>query len=239
MSEKDNYILAVIKAGESHETLAGSLSDLITEMQDLKDISLDNEQFYFEFFLGGDWKFLACMCGIGAANADHACIWCRCARLDRCDTKKHWSILDPDNGAHTLDKITKYARSRKFNCKSKPLFMFIPLSHIVIDTLHLFLRVSDNLIALLIRELKYNDAIQKKNKFSDGFNRSKYRNMARYETYLQDLGIPFHWYVGKESKQLEYRNLTGPEKVKLFQNIQIFFIVTKFRKPRQNPENLG
>ena len=108
-----------------------------------------------------------------------------------------------------MDEIMKYDRSSKFNC------------HAVIDTLQLFLRVSDNLIALLIRELKYNDAIEKKNKFSDGFNRSKYRNMNCYETYLQDPGIPFHWYVGKESKQLEYRDLTGPEKVKLFQNIQI------------------
>lgn len=45
--------------------------------------------------------------------------------------------------------------------------------------------------------------------------------MAQYETYLQELGIPFHWYVGKESKQLEFRDLTGPEKVKLFQHINI------------------
>ena len=45
--------------------------------------------------------------------------------------------------------------------------------------------------------------------------------MAQYKTYFQDLGIPFHWYVGKESKQLEFSDLTGPEKVKLFQHINI------------------
>ena len=88
-----------------------------------------------------------------------------CLPRQICDTKKRCSILDPDNGTRTLDEIMKYARSRKFSCNSKPLFMFIPLSHVVIDILHLFLRVSDNLIALLTRELKYNDAIEKKNKF--------------------------------------------------------------------------
>ena len=45
--------------------------------------------------------------------------------------------------------------------------------------------------------------------------------MAGYERYLQSLGIRFHWYVRKETKQLEYRDLTGPEKVKLFNHIKI------------------
>ena len=82
--------------------------------------------------------------------------------------------------------------------------MFIPITHVVIDTLHLFLQISDNLTDLLIREFKLHDAIDKKNKFSDGFNHNKYTSMARYETFLQSLGIPFNWYVGKETKHLEY-----------------------------------
>ena len=45
--------------------------------------------------------------------------------------------------------------------------------------------------------------------------------MAEYERYLQSLGIPFHIYVSKESKQLDYKDLTGPEKVKHFENIKI------------------
>ena len=221
MSEKGNYILAIIKEAESYDTLSTSISDLVAEMQPLKEISVDDVKYNLEYFLGGDWKFLACVCGIGAANADYACIWCKCAHLDRCDTTKQWSILDAEKGARKLDEIEKNARSRKENCKSKPLFEFIPLSHVVIDTLHLFLRVSDNLIALLVRELKFSDAIAKKNKFPNGFNREKFTHMARYEAFLQDLGIPFRWYVGKETKQLEYRDLTGPEKVKVFQNIKI------------------
>lgn len=45
---------------------------------------------------------------------------------------------------------------------------FIPLDHVIIDTLHLFLRISDNLIELLIRELKRQDAIEKKVTYNDG-----------------------------------------------------------------------
>ena len=101
------------------------------------------------------------------------------------------------------------------------MFPFIPLSHVIIDTLHLYLRICDNLIQLFIRELKIGDSIHQKKTYSDNFSRDKYKHMAGYERYLQSLGIRFHWYVRKETKQLEYRDLTGPEKVKLFNHIKI------------------
>lgn len=43
---------------------------------------------------------------------------------------------------------------------NKPLFPTIPLMHVVIDNLHLFLRTSDVLIDLLIVELRRQDAIE-------------------------------------------------------------------------------
>ena len=58
--------------------------------------------------------------------------------------------------------------------KTNPLFDFIPIDHVIIDTLHLFLRISDNLIELLIRELRRKDAIDKVSTFSNGFCRNKY-----------------------------------------------------------------
>lgn len=221
MSEKGNYLLAVIKAKESYETLSQSLSDIIKEMEKMGEINVDGNIYHLEYFLGGDWKFLACVCGIGGANADYACIWCTCPKLKRHDIKKIWSILDPDLGARNLEQIKKFARSNKFNCNHAPLFSFIPLSHVVIDTLHLYLRISDNLIELLIRELKVCDAIEKKKTFSDNFPRDKYKHIAEYERFVQSLGIPFQFYVGKESKNLEYRDLTGPDKLNLFKNINI------------------
>ena len=36
---------------------------------------------------------------------------------------------------------------------------------------------------------------------------------------LNNLGVSFQWHNGKESKKLEYRDPTGPEKLKLFQYI--------------------
>ena len=93
------------------------------------------------------------------------------------------------------------------------------MDHVVIDSLNLFLRISDNLTNLLILEFRRQDSIDKKKTFNDGFERSKYQHMASLESYLNNiLKIPFHWFVCKDSKKLKWRDLTGPEKLKLFRN---------------------
>ena len=63
----------------------------------------------------------------------------------------------------------------------------------MIDKLHLFLRISDNLIELLIQQLCRGDAIDEVKTFPSGFTREKYKHMARYEKFLKDIGISFDW----------------------------------------------
>ena len=59
------------------------------------------------------------------------------------------------------------------------------------------------------------------NTFSDGFPRDKYKHMAGYEEFIKSIGISFNFRINKESKKLQYRDLTGPEKLRLFPRINI------------------
>ena len=154
MSEKGNYVLAILKTSENYDNLKESLSDLTQEMSKLNKVTVEGKTYNIEYFLGGDWKFLACVCGLGAANQDYACIWCKCPRSQRYDIQRVWSLSNSAQGARSLEEISSFAKSKKFNCKGTPLFNFIPIDHVIIDTLHLFLRISDNLTELLIRELR-------------------------------------------------------------------------------------
>ena len=94
MSEKGNYVLVIIKTTETYDNLKESLADIKTEMSQLKEIEVDNVKYQIEFFLGDYWKFLACICGLGAANQDYGCIWCKCPRDKRYDTPRTWSLID-------------------------------------------------------------------------------------------------------------------------------------------------
>jgi len=97
------------------------------------------------------------VCGIDAANSNHSCIWCKCPISERWNMDLEWSITDTTKGARTVEEIAMLAKKPKsterFNCSHAPLFSFIPMHNVVIDSLHLFLRVCDLLINLLIQEL--------------------------------------------------------------------------------------
>ena len=91
----------------------------------------------------------------------------------------------------------------------------------MIDNLHLFLRVSDVLIDLLINQLHFQDSIDKVKKFTI-FNPIKYKHVYAFEKIVSGLGISdFGIYIGQPSKELKCRSLTGLEKLKVFQNINI------------------
>ena len=120
MSEKDNYVLAILKTTESYDNLKESLSDLTAEMTKLSKVKVGGKHYNIENFLGGNWKFLACVCGLGATNQDHACIWCKCPRNQRHDIQRVWSLSNSAQGARSLEKIANFAKSKKLNCKATP-----------------------------------------------------------------------------------------------------------------------
>lgn len=103
--------------------------------------------------------------------------------------------MDTAKGERTVAEVQEMAKKKSIgishNVKHAPLFPF-HLDNVIIDFLHLFLRISDNLINLLILRLRSADAIEKKRAFNEGFERSKYRHMATWENYLNEtLKIPF------------------------------------------------
>ena len=65
----------------------------------------------------------------------------------------------------------------------------------------------------------------KRKTFSDGFPIDKQKHIRSYEGFIESIRISFNFRINKESKKPEYRDLTGPEKLKLFQNVNIPFFL--------------
>ena len=136
-------------------------------------------------------------------------------------------------GARTVKEIAEQSQRKQFNCKFPPLFDFIPMDHVVIDTLHLFLRVSDVLISLFILDLRTQDCIGQKQTFPKGFPRKKFKHMTSYESFIRSLGIRFEWPVNKDTKQVTYLELTGPEKLLVFNKIDMVQLLPNFEKSEE------
>ena len=96
---------------------------------------------------------------------------------------KSWSFTDTSQGARTINEIenlSKKPANKCLGCINIPIFKAISVDHVIIDTLHLFLRITDMLINLLIMELRLQDGIDKATEVK--LDRSKLTHLAKYES---------------------------------------------------------
>ena len=232
-----NYTVAILRTSEEYDKLVLGLEDICNEAKDIEMLTIEGTVYRILFFLGGDMKFLATVCGIEQANAKYSCIWCKCPTEKRSDMSLEWSITDPEKGARTIEEIqtkSKLGKRNKdrFSCCQSPIFPFIPIERVVIDSLHLFLRIGDVLINLLIRDLNIRDGITKA---TIEIPINSYTKL--YEKFLNDkCNIRFRWNIDRESKQIKYRDLTGPEKVRLFTNMNIAEVFPTLKKAKETGE---
>ena len=218
-SPSDHYTIALVNSTENYESLSESVEDIVSEMKNLDSLKVGDYTYAIDFFLGADMKFLALAIGIEAANSTYSCVWCKCPSMERYDLRKNWSLTDEVNGgARSIDEIQKCAKlkknkkNEKYGCINQPLFPCIPIKRVVPDILHLFLRISDVLTNLFIVELRR----------LDGFDKMNAHHLTTYETFLnEECKVSFHFYTDKESKNVKWRDLVGPEKIKVFTKLVI------------------
>ena len=155
-------------------------------------------------------KFLAMALGIEAANSTYSCVWCKCPARDCHNITKEWSVTDGTNGgARTIAEIQECARITKRKdtedlkcaCINQPIFPCIPITRIIPDILHLFLRISDVLTNLLLLELRRMDGIDKVNSKANNTT-----HISQYEKFLnEECKISFHFYTDKSSRLYSFQ----------------------------------
>ena len=155
-----NHSVCLLKQPEDYHNLALGLEDIRDEINQISSngISVSGKKFDVHFYLGGDWKFIAAVCGLDAANSTFSCIWCKCAKNQRHSLENQWSIVDEEHGARTTRSIIDASKlpkksTNRYNVSHEPLFTSIPMHRVIPDNLHMFLRIGDVLINLLILEL--------------------------------------------------------------------------------------
>eukprot|EP00112_Aurelia_sp_Birch-Aquarium-sp1_P016188 Seg365.3 transcript_id=Seg365.3/GoldUCD/mRNA.D3Y31 product="hypothetical protein" protein_id=Seg365.3/GoldUCD/D3Y31 len=162
--------------------------------------------------------------GIDSCSSKFSCLWCKCPSEEPYNTALKWSMIDTMQGARTVQEITSMAaiksKANKFNCSNPPLFNFIPITRVVPDSLHLFLRISDQLIHQLIRDIKQLDNITNSTKL-DKITDDRMARICSFQNFIKDLGLhDFKFYVDKDTRCLKYRDFTGPEKQQILANIK-------------------
>ena len=118
-----NHCVAIFKATENYDDMKLCLQDIVKDVETIETITVREQEFAIDYFIGGDWKFLAMITGIDSASSTYACIWCKCPSLERHDSSQTWSISDTEHGARTIEENIKIARSKRkqFNISHEPI----------------------------------------------------------------------------------------------------------------------
>ena len=219
---KGNFSLGVYEIiKEDYNELKSCFAELIPILRNIKTFEIDDKIFKIEFYLAGDLKFLANVLGINSANSDFGCVWCT---AHKSNFNMDWSISDSKFGARSHeDSLLKRQNKNHLNrlgYLEAPIFDFILFKNVIIDLLHLFLRISDKLTAYILDDLFILDGYQST---YENTNDPKIQNSKNIYAYIQFLTHECHirncFYL--KEKKIVFRQLRGNEKLVLLDKINL------------------
>ena len=108
-------------------------------------------------------------------------------------------------------------RTKNYACIHVPMFP-VEYDNVIMHILHLFLRISDQLVRKFIQELRTKYNITKNQVYVD---KSKCKNIIQIETFIQGLAIDWHFVTNKGNGMMEYRDLSGPEHKQIQTNMKL------------------
>ncbi|KXJ10506.1 hypothetical protein AC249_AIPGENE18777 [Exaiptasia diaphana] len=223
MSSKGHHTVAVIKGEECYKTLAESCSKIFKEVNDIvKDcfLKIDEVNITIEMYLGGDYKFLLLIMGMKGATSDFACIWCKILKSLRYDMSKPIDFYTTGEIVRTIQDIKEYALKKEYSCEHL-LLLNISIENIVIDELHLMLRVTDKLTKNLVEEALSRDA---KDNLDKPPSKHTMKHLDDIQKAICSCGVSFSIWEkknadGKPSGLYDFTSLMGSEKKVLLEKL--------------------
>ncbi|KAL5488880.1 hypothetical protein EMCRGX_G017893 [Ephydatia muelleri] len=198
-----NHTIAVVKGAEDYDTISTAFAATFQEidgLQQLGFVAVNGVSYNIELFFSSDMKFMLTMLGLNAANSIYACPKCTVHRDCR------WDVSKPESYYSTTMARTLVTLRRAFashgrtaavhqGSVNRPLTA-IPVDHMMIDELHLFLRIFDVMLRNLI-------------KMSEP-------HTQQLVAYIRSCGVSFNiWESESSDGKVEWTSLTGEAKKKV------------------------
>eukprot|EP00731_Ephydatia_muelleri_P017394 Em0010g492a len=198
-----NHTIAVVKGAEDYDTISTAFAATFQEidgLQQLGFVAVNGVSYNIELFFSSDMKFMLTMLGLNAANSIYACPKCTVHRDCR------WDVSKPESYYSTTMARTLVTLRRTFashgrtaavhqGSVNRPLTA-IPVDHMMIDELHLFLRIFDVMLRNLI-------------KMSEP-------QTQQLVAYIRSCGVSFTiWESESSDGKVEWTSLTGEAKKKV------------------------
>jgi hypothetical protein len=222
MSSTGQHTLAIVSSDEKYFTIKECFCTIFYQINNLLSQSngnivyetKPNKKLRLEIFLGGDMKYLLTVIGMNVANTNFACLYCKIVKENRSDMYKYKNVYWSKEIARTNQEMKLFCSKSKsnFGCIHPPL-LNIELSLVVIDQLHLLMRICDVLLRNVIKDsvnLDHKNSIWKKTQTKHCVN--------ELVTCIRNCGVSFSIWENKVKdgrgdclKNLEWTSFTGSD----------------------------
>jgi hypothetical protein len=228
MSASGNFTLGIVIGKDDHENLRNSFIHLMKILKELHSFTFKNEKYEIKYYFGGDWVVTANLLGIKGAISKFPCLWC---------TKNKADFGKPD--IKSTRRTMQFQKQCLNDKKDKEKFCYENLSLLedienmdcVVDTLHMFLRITDILFDEFLRLLGsadiYNqDKFEKlKSNLNGQITNERFPRLEAFITFLKtNCGIKVSLNKGDIVGKLR-----GPEKKRIFQKVEELGLVDIFK----------
>jgi hypothetical protein len=206
------YTIGLYVGSENYDTLAAVFKKACFEITDLQQngfIDANGVVWPTLFFFTADWKFMALALGLNAANAKYFCFYCHCTDKERWNVNQIWTV---EKDMNQIIQNFKAVPGHIHPC----LLKSIPLSHWILDELHLMLRISDVLFDTLWFRLTKDPLF-------------KETILKKLKAHFQSIGVKMEFYKTKDSgEKWFWTSLMGPARLKILKSfdhrlVSLFF----------------
>ena len=231
--KSSEHVLALTHQPEKFDALKPIFLEmnLSQEIEEVTSLFFPGKTVHLDYVFCADLKFINEMLGLGSCSSEYSCAWCKCPASKYWDMSIDWSLTDLSKGARTIPEIERESklpgkRKDHFACLRPPMFS-IEICNVIMDPLHLYLRVSDQLIRQLVKDIHTEDNVKKNQK---NVGKTKCANIMAFENFVQGLGIQWKFSTDKTSGLLTYRDFIGPEHKKIQRAINLVGLIPWHKK---------
>ncbi|RNA17152.1 hypothetical protein BpHYR1_004120 [Brachionus plicatilis] len=167
---------------EDYESVKTWLRALWDEIKTMTTFSFQNKIISIVYYFSSDWKMMSIVLGLYSAFSNFPCLRCECPKEQLFSTQISKKRSN-EKGSEIIKKSKKNSKFLHLGYKVEPVLPEMPFKNFIIDSLHLFLRISDTLFELLIHDLCRID------KFSDSsiFNENKHCELNKMPAGIQKM----------------------------------------------------
>ncbi|XP_070200636.1 uncharacterized protein [Littorina saxatilis] len=144
-SPDDEITLLLYMGKEDRTTFETASRRIIREMKEAAThgYQVKGKTVKVAWLLCSDWKAMALLKGLNAANSSHFCLWCHCHKHDIANFTKD---CDVQRTSQRQEECLQPNAAESLGYKESDLLPFIPYHRMIPDELHLRMRITNKLI---------------------------------------------------------------------------------------------